>query len=77
MSAFQPQQQVRAQVDETLATIKRLPRSGTGEILYPGERGARTFAQRSAQGIPLPDATWKNLVKQAQKLGVALAPLAA
>ncbi|VCU70419.1 Ureidoglycolate dehydrogenase (NAD(+)) [Pigmentiphaga humi] len=75
VSAFQPPDRVRAMVDATLDTLHGLPRSGADAILFPGERGASTLAARSASGIPLPMASWKKLVADAERLGVRPAAL--
>jgi LDH2 family malate/lactate/ureidoglycolate dehydrogenase len=37
------------------------PALGFSGVLLPGEPEINTFHQRSAQGIPLPDATWEEL----------------
>ena len=48
------------EVDRLAEAIKTLPRvDGTDEILVPGERGDRVLEKRKADGIPLPDGTWK------------------
>ena len=61
------------EVDRLAAAIKSLPRAdGVDEILVPGERGDRVLTQRRADGIPLPDGTWKRLSEVAEKLGVAM-----
>ena len=61
------------EVDRLAEAIKTLPRvDGTDEILVPGERGDRVLERRKADGIPLPDGTWKRLEEVASKLGVAL-----
>ena len=43
-------------------------------LLVPGERGARTFAGRSRDGIPVPPPVWKELSALAGRLGVAMVP---
>jgi LDH2 family malate/lactate/ureidoglycolate dehydrogenase len=44
----------RAEVERLIRTIKALPRDpAVEEILVPGERGDRTFEERSRDGIPL------------------------
>jgi LDH2 family malate/lactate/ureidoglycolate dehydrogenase len=60
-------------VDATLKVIKELPRApGVDELLFPGERGARTFAQRSGKGVPVGPAAWQKLSQDAHKLGVSI-----
>ncbi len=41
-----------------------------GEILLPGEPEARMRAERTANGIPLPEDTWAAIVATARKVGV-------
>src|SRR5438046_1758091 len=51
-------------VDETASAIKAMPPAEPGvEVLLPGERGARTSAQRLKEGIPIPPPTWEALVE--------------
>ena len=61
----------KQRVDQTLEAIKALPRAaGVEELLYPGERGIRTYQERSKKGIPIGPAVWQKLSQDAQKLGV-------
>ena len=63
----------RREVERTVRALKALPRAeGVDEILVPGERGARTFARRSRDGIPIPPPVWKELAALAGRLGVAM-----
>lgn len=48
------------------------PAQGFDAVLLPGERGARTEAVRSAEGIPLPAGTAKRLAELAARLGVTV-----
>jgi LDH2 family malate/lactate/ureidoglycolate dehydrogenase len=51
--------------------IKALPADASaGGILMPGERGDRTFARRSVDGIPVPKAVLDELTTLAASLGV-------
>ena len=60
-----------ALVDETVSVIKALPPVDAGvEVLLPGERGARAFAQRQKDGIPIPPPTWEALVEAARAVGI-------
>jgi ureidoglycolate dehydrogenase (NAD+) len=66
----------RREVDRLVAAVKALPRApGVLEILMPGERGHRTFTQRSREGVPLPRAIFAELKAVADRLGVRM-PLA-
>jgi LDH2 family malate/lactate/ureidoglycolate dehydrogenase len=59
-------------VEELLQRIKASrPAQGFSEVLLPGEPEAKMLAQRTAEGIPLPEATWEALQKLAQELGVS------
>ena len=63
----------RANVDDTIAGIKGLPTAeGFDEVLVPGEPEDRTWQERQANGIPLPDGTVTNLRQVAAKLGIEL-----
>jgi uncharacterized oxidoreductase len=46
------------------------PTAPGGEVLIPGEPEARNRAQRSKDGIPLPESTWAALVAVAREVGV-------
>jgi LDH2 family malate/lactate/ureidoglycolate dehydrogenase len=73
IAAFTPVEQFRRTVDETVEAIKALPPADPdAEILVPGERGARTFDERSAQGIPLPRKLLDELTRTAADKGVAI-----
>ncbi len=67
----------RSEVDRVIAALKGLPRApGTLEILMPGERGARTLAERMREGIPLPRAIVDELRGVARRFGVTSLPSA-
>ncbi|ABD87258.1 malate/lactate/ureidoglycolate dehydrogenase [Rhodopseudomonas palustris] len=44
---------------------------GCDEVLIPGDPEARTRAERSKNGVPLPDDTWAAIVTTARELGVS------
>ena len=76
ISAFGPVDTFRRNVDAALVAIKGLPHEpDCKEILYPGERGSRTFSERTRKGIPLAPGPWQKLCKDAEKLGVAIPEL--
>ena len=61
------------EVERLVAALKALPRApGVDEILMPGERGHRTFARRSREGIPLPAAVVDELAAVAARVGVPM-----
>ena len=70
IAAFTDAGAFRRTVDETLDTIKKLPRLGVEEILIPGERGARTFETRGRDGVSLSADVWDSLAKAADKYGL-------
>jgi len=73
IAAFTPVEQFRRTVDETVEAIKALPPADPdAEILVPGERGARTFDERSAAGIPLSAKLLGSLSQAAADKGVAI-----
>jgi len=48
------------------------PAEGFDEVLTPGEPEARSYAERVASGIPLPDQVWADLRALADELGVVV-----
>lgn len=61
----------RREVDRLVAALKKLPRDpDVLEILMPGERGSRTLAARTRDGIPIPAAVLAELRGVAERLGV-------
>lgn len=73
IAAFTPVEQFRSLVDETVETIKALPKSDPdGRLLLPGERGSRTLDERILKGVPVPDTLLAKLVAQAQARKVAV-----
>ena len=71
VSAFGDVDAFKTAVDAAVGAIKAMPpASSNGEILLPGERGARTFKQRSTEGIPIPPKTWEAVAEAAQAVGL-------
>lgn len=63
----------RREVDRLVKALKSLPVDPAAqEILMPGERGSRTFAQRSREGVPIPRATLEELQALARRLEVSM-----
>lgn len=46
------------------------PAQGVDQVLIPGEPEAATRADRTANGVPLPDETWAAIVATAREVGV-------
>ena len=73
ISAFTDLDGYKSDVDALAADLKGLPRAdGVEEIYAPGERGDKVLAERTANGIPLPQGTWDRLKAEADKLGIAM-----
>ena len=71
--AFGGREEYRAMVGESLAAAKRVPpKEGVPEVLVPGEVEIRNRRQRGNNGIPLPEATARDLAKIGDRFGVAL-----
>src|SRR6202166_1972860 len=51
------------------------PAAGTDAVLIPGEPEAKMRADRSKNGVPLPDDTWAAIVNTARDVGVSEASI--
>lgn len=58
---------------EHMKSCRRMP--GVDEILLPGEIEARRKLQREAEGIAIPDETWRQINELADKVGVSIADI--
>jgi uncharacterized oxidoreductase len=47
------------------------PAAGVERVLIPGDKEAATRAERTANGVPLPDETWSAIVQTARECGVS------
>jgi LDH2 family malate/lactate/ureidoglycolate dehydrogenase len=70
ISAFLPVEDFKAIVDDTIDAITALEPAGDPPVLVPGARGAATAAQRSEEGVPLPQRIWDEITEVAERLGV-------
>jgi hydroxycarboxylate dehydrogenase B len=71
---FRPFAEFAASADKFVNKLKAVPPApGFKEVLVPGDPEHRTKAQRSAEGVMLPESSWETLQKQAVKYGVDLA----
>lgn len=60
-----------AHVEALVANIKNQPlQDGFTEVLMPGERSSRIYAQRHESGIPLPRKTWDMLLEVADRFAL-------
>jgi LDH2 family malate/lactate/ureidoglycolate dehydrogenase len=73
--AFGDGAEYAAQVARVTTALKRVPPApGVDEVLIPGEPEARTRAQRSQEGVSLPEDTWDAIAAVAGPAGVAMPP---
>jgi hydroxycarboxylate dehydrogenase B len=47
------------------------PAAGVDAVMIPGDNEAKTRADRTANGVPLPDETWAAIVQTARDVGVS------
>jgi len=72
-AAFDGEADFRRCVTELTARVKQVkPALGFEEVLLPGEPEARSYAERSQFGIPLPAAVWQELRTLADDYGIPL-----
>jgi hydroxycarboxylate dehydrogenase B len=68
---FLPLEEFTTEVRRLIAYIKSCPHaSGVDEIVYPGERAARTRRYRQGHGIEIDAETWRLLHALAQAYGI-------
>ncbi|MBI2755323.1 MAG: Ldh family oxidoreductase [Chloroflexi bacterium] len=73
-ATFRPLAAYGEAVSRTVGRIKAVPPApGFDEVLVPGEPEARARAQRTRDGIPVPEATWSAVSEAARSLGVDVA----
>ena len=71
ISAFSALDQFTNEVNaEGESIANSAPAAGFDEVLLPGDIELRTKRERSANGIPIPDATWNDIATLAAELGV-------
>jgi uncharacterized oxidoreductase len=63
----------RAMVEDTLAAVKGTPAApGRMEVLLPGEPEILSRLHRAADGIAVPEATWRDLAGIAERFRITL-----
>jgi LDH2 family malate/lactate/ureidoglycolate dehydrogenase len=73
IATFTDVESYKEHIDNLIDGLKALPKAeGFSEIFVPGEPEEKTFAERSRNGIPLPEGTVKNLRSISEKFGVKL-----
>lgn len=71
--AFRPAAEYAASAAALIDRVSTsAPAEGFSEVMVPGEPERRSRQQRGQAGIPLPDATWQELVATANRFGVAV-----
>lgn len=72
IARFTPLDRFRAEVEAQCATVGACgPVDGVDAVLLPGQPEQVTRASRERDGIPIPDATWEELLSLAQEWDVA------
>jgi uncharacterized oxidoreductase len=70
-SRLDPDGMFPEEVKRYVAYVKEAkPAPPVEETLLPGEPEQRTKAQRSANGVPVPDQTWQSLLESARAVGI-------
>lgn len=73
VAAFRSPEEFQAEAAELAERIKSTPPApGFSAVLLPGEPEQQTAAQRRANGVPLDDGTWAQLVAEAERFGVTV-----
>ncbi len=71
VARFMPREEFEARMEWLVQRIKSTPAApGYEEVLVAGEPEWRMEAQRSREGIPIPDGNWESLVKTAERVKV-------
>ena len=71
IDAFQPIEKFKAEMDKLIRTVKNSKKApGFKEILIPGELELRKEKERLKTGIDVPEKTWAEILKTAEKVGV-------
>ncbi len=72
IARFMPVEEFTARMEKLVAIVKSTPPApGFDEVLVAGDPEWRTEAERLANGIPIADGNWAELMKAAEKVGVA------
>lgn len=73
VEAFLPADQFMTLMNQMWDHVKAVPpMEQGGEVLLPGELEQRMKAVRLAEGIPVPETTWKAIVEAATKLRISI-----
>jgi LDH2 family malate/lactate/ureidoglycolate dehydrogenase len=73
VDTFITQERFERLTRELIDRVKAVPpAAGFDEVLLPGEKEARSTAERLVDGIPLPDSVWADLTKLAAEYSVTV-----
>ncbi|HEY3343156.1 MAG TPA: Ldh family oxidoreductase, partial [Anaerolineae bacterium] len=71
IEAFRPVDEYNRASEEILRDLKNVtPAAGFSEVLFPGEPELRAAQRRKAEGIPIADEVWQQVVEAMRKVGV-------
>jgi len=71
LGASSPMDEIHADVDHVIDFVKSAPpMKGSSGVLYPGEIEANSRRDRLANGVPMEDATWGEVVKLIDEFGL-------
>ncbi|MGA3097088.1 MAG: Ldh family oxidoreductase [Bryobacteraceae bacterium] len=72
VARFLPIETFTARMEELVRTIKATPTGpGYDEVLVAGDPEWRTETERRRNGIPINDGNWRDMLKAAERVGVA------
>jgi LDH2 family malate/lactate/ureidoglycolate dehydrogenase len=75
VARFMPLETFTARMEELVQRIKGTPTApGHDEVLVAGDPEWRTEAERRRNGIPINDGNWRDMLKAAERVGVAPPP---
>ncbi len=61
-----------SETDATIAHVKASPPANPAEpVLVPGDPERTTKAERSAEGVPVDEETWAEMVAAAESVGIS------
>ena len=62
---------MRAEIDSLVGYVKASPEAGADPVLVPGDPERASRADRAANGIPIDDTTWAEILDAEEKVGIA------
>ena len=70
---FRPDADFKRRADEIVREVRSIPPApGFEQVMAPGDPESRAQAQRSAEGIPVPDKVWQMIVEAGESVGVVV-----